>query len=58
MGRILREIAFDHRVEHWKLRSPKSAPQYPEAIQAARDAMKKTGIPEDSISKFFGQGMA
>ena len=58
MGRILREIAFDHRVEYWKLRSPKFAPQYPKAIQATRDAMKKAGIPENIISKFFGEGMA
>jgi hypothetical protein len=57
MGRILREIAFDHRVEYWKLRSPKFAPQYPKAIQAARDAMKKKGIPVDIISKFFGEVM-
>ncbi|WP_367581806.1 helix-turn-helix domain-containing protein [Sulfitobacter pontiacus] len=58
MGRILREIAFDHRVEYWKLRSPKFAPQYPKAIQAARDAMKQAGIPENIISKFFGEVMA
>ncbi|UWR20827.1 helix-turn-helix domain-containing protein [Sulfitobacter pontiacus] len=58
MGRILREIAFDHRVEYWKLRSPKFAPQYPKAIQAARDVIKKAGIPENIISKFFGEVMA
>jgi len=58
MGRILREIAFDHGVEVWKLRSPKFAPQYPKAIQAVRDAVKKTDIPVDIISKFFGEVMA
>ncbi|SDX66049.1 Helix-turn-helix domain-containing protein [Sulfitobacter pontiacus] len=58
MGQILRDIAHDHGVEVWKLRSEKYAPQYPKAIQAVRDAVKKTSIPMDMISKFFGEVMA
>lgn len=58
MGHILRDIAHDHGVEVWKLRSEKYAPQYPKAIQAVRDAVKKTSIPMDMISKFFGEVMA
>ncbi len=58
MGQILRDIAHDHGVEVWKLRSEKYAPQYPEAIQAVRAAVMKTGIPVDIVSKFVGEVMA
>jgi hypothetical protein len=58
MGRILRDIAYDHGVKDWQLRSPKSASRYPHAIHAVRDAVKKTGIPEDIVSKFLGERMA
>ncbi|MGY9040209.1 MAG: hypothetical protein ACKVLA_20670, partial [Rhodobacterales bacterium] len=58
MGRMLRDIAYDHGLKDWQLRSPKSASQYPEAIQAVRDAVMKTGIPVDIVSKFVGEVMA
>lgn len=58
MGRILREIAFDHQVEDWKLRSPKFAPEHPGAVRAARRAMKQVGIPGAKVSEFFRGSMA